>query len=57
MTVDERKWSVKAGGMISMQASCRRIIIIRIEAKVIEIQIGMETSVHDKQGFGLEELA
>ena len=55
--VDGKEWTVKAGDVVSMQAGCRHTIIARTEVKVIEVQLGMEISVHDKQKFELEELA
>ena len=41
--------------MITMQAGCRHTIIADTELKVIEVQLGKEISVHDKQKFPLED--
>ena len=37
-----------------MQAGCRHTIVADTELKLIEVQIGKEISVHDKQKFELE---
>ena len=44
-----------AGDVITMQAGCRHTIIADTELKVIEVQLGKEISVHDKQKFELEQ--
>lgn len=46
---------VGAGDMIAMQAGCRHTIIADTELKVVEIQLGEEISIYDKQKFLLEE--
>ena len=46
---------VQAGDVITMQAGCRHTIIADTELKVIEVQLGKEISVHDKQKFPLED--
>lgn len=45
---------VKAGDVITMQAGCRHTIIADTEINLIEIQLGKEISIHDKQKFELE---
>ncbi|MCI6236220.1 MAG: mannose-1-phosphate guanylyltransferase, partial [Firmicutes bacterium] len=45
---------VKQGDVITMQAGCRHTIVADTELKLIEVQIGKEISVHDKQKFELE---
>ena len=37
-----------------MKAGCRHTIMADTELKIIEIQLGPEISVHDKQKFELE---
>ncbi len=53
--VDGMEQPVKAGDVITMQAGCRHTIIADTELKVMEVQLGKEISVHDKQKFQLEE--
>lgn len=53
--VDGMEQPVKAGDVVTMQAGCRHTIIADTELKVIEVQIGEEISVHDKQKFRLED--
>lgn len=53
--VDGMEQNVKAGDVITMQAGCRHTIIADTELKVIEVQLGKEISVHDKQKYPLEK--
>lgn len=52
--VDGMEQPVKAGDVITMQAGCKHTIIADTELKLIEIQLGKNISVHDKQKFELE---
>ncbi len=52
--VDGMEQNVKAGDVITMQAGCRHTIMATTELKLIEVQLGKEISVHDKQKFPLE---
>lgn len=52
--VDGMEQPVSAGDVITMEAGCRHTIISDTELKVIEVQLGKEISVHDKQKFELE---
>jgi mannose-1-phosphate guanylyltransferase len=52
--VDGMEQEVRAGDVITMQAGCRHTIIAETELKLIEVQLGREISVHDKQKFRLE---
>lgn len=52
--VDGMEQKVKAGDVVTMQAGCRHTIISESELKLVEIQIGREISVHDKQKYALE---
>jgi mannose-1-phosphate guanylyltransferase len=45
---------VHAGDVITMQAGCRHTIMAKTELKLIEVQLGREISVYDKQKFSLE---
>lgn len=53
--VDGMEQPVTVGDVITMQAGCRHTIIADTELKVIEVQLGKEISVHDKQKFELEQ--
>lgn len=53
--VDGMEQPVKAGDVIAMQAGCRHTIIADSELKVMEVQLGKEISVHDKQKYELED--
>ena len=52
--VDEMEQNVKAGDVITMEAGCRHTVIAHTELKLIEVQLGREISVDDKQKFPLE---
>ncbi len=52
--VDGMEQEVQAGDVITMQAGCRHTIIADTELKIMEVQLGKEISVHDKQKFELE---
>ena len=52
--VDGMKQNVKSGDVITMSAGCRHTIIAETELKLIEVQLGTDISVHDKQKFELE---
>ena len=45
---------VSVGDVITMQAGCRHTIIASTELKLIEVQLGKEISVNDKQKYSLE---
>ena len=47
--VDGMEQQVTAGDVITMQAGCRHTIIADSELEVMEVQLGREISVHDKQ--------
>lgn len=53
--VDDEKRAVKVGDVIVMKAGCRHTILAESELKLIEVQLGREISVHDKQKFPLED--
>lgn len=52
--VDCMEQNVKVGDVITMEAGCRHTIIAEAELKLIEVQLGKEISVHDKQKYSLE---
>ena len=45
---------VKTGDVVTLEAGCRHTIIAETELKSIEVQLGREISVHDKQKYELE---
>ncbi len=49
--VDGMEQKVKAGDVVTMSAGCRHTVIAETELKLIEVQIGEEISVEDKQKF------
>lgn len=52
--VDGMEQEVSAGDVITMQAGCRHTIFADTELKLIEVQLGNEITVHDKQKYSLE---
>lgn len=52
--VDGYTQSVKAGDVITMSAGCRHTILAITELKLMEVQLGKEITVKDKQKFDLE---
>lgn len=52
--VDGMEQNVSQGDVITMQAGCRHTIMANTELKLIEVQIGKEISVYDKQKFDLD---
>lgn len=52
--VDGMQQEVKAGDVITMEAGCRHTIIAKTELKIIEVQIGKEIRVDDKQKYEFE---
>lgn len=52
--VDGMEQQVHAGDVVTMQAGCRHTVIADSELQLIEIQLGKEISVHDKQKYALE---
>lgn len=52
--VDGMVESIHAGDVITMQAGCKHMIMADTELKVMEVQIGKEISVHDKQKYKFE---
>lgn len=52
--VDGIAQQIHPGDVVTMQAGCRHTVIAETELKLIEVQLGREISVHDKQKFALE---
>lgn len=53
--VDGMEQPIKTGDVITMQAGCRHTVIADTELKLIEVQLGKEISVSDKQKYDLED--
>ncbi len=51
--VDGMVQRVKSGDVITMSAGCRHTVIADTELKLIEVQLGKEISVSDKQEYEL----
>lgn len=52
--VDGMEQNVHAGDVITMSAGCRHTIQAETELKLVEVQLGKEIHVQDKQKFALE---
>ncbi len=52
--VDGMEQNITAGDVITMQAGCRHTVLAKTELQLIEVQLGEEINVHDKQKFPLE---
>lgn len=52
--VDGMEQKVKPGDVVTMAAGCRHTIIADTKLQVIEVQLGREISVYDKQKYELE---
>ena len=53
--VDGMEQTVQAGDVITMAAGCRHTVFAETELKLIEVQLGQEISVEDKQKFELDD--
>lgn len=53
--VDGRERKIRVGDVITMSAGCRHTVIAQTELKLIEVQIGKDINVQDKQKFELEK--
>lgn len=52
--VDGYEQSVKAGDVITMEAGCRHTVIADSELQLVEVQLGKDITIKDKQKFELE---
>jgi mannose-1-phosphate guanylyltransferase len=52
--VDGFEQAVSAGDVIAMNAGCRHTIVADTELKLVEVQLGKDISVNDKQKYELE---
>ena len=53
--VDGETRSIRAGDVVSMPAGCRHTVFADSELKMIEVQLGEDITVDDKQKFALEQ--
>ena len=53
--VDGMEQTVQAGDVITMAAGCRHTVFAETELRLIEVQLGQEISVEDKQKFELDD--
>ena len=54
--VDGVKTTVQAGDVVKMPAGSRHTIVADTELKVMEVQLGRDISVHDKEKFPFPEV-
>jgi len=54
VVIDGAERVVESGDIVTMPAGCRHTIIADTELKVMEMQMGKEINVHDKQKFSLK---
>lgn len=52
--LDGKTQSIAAGDVITMRAGCRHTVFAKTELKLVEVQLGKEISVQDKQKYSLE---
>ena len=52
--VDGMEQSIRPGDVITMEAGCRHTVIADTKLQMVEVQLGKEISVHDKQKYPLE---
>lgn len=52
--VDGMEQNIEPGDVVTMSAGCRHTVIADTELKLIEVQLGEDINVHDKQKFELE---
>ena len=52
--VDGMEQKIEVGDVITMSAGCRHTVMAETDLKLVEIQLGGDISVHDKQKFELE---
>ena len=52
--VDGMEQNIKAGDVVTMSAGCRHTVFAETELKLIEVQLGKDITVEDKQKYNLE---
>lgn len=53
--IDGVKQEVRHGAVITMKAGCKHTVTAETELKIIEVQLGKEITVHDKEKHLLEK--
>lgn len=51
--IEDREQAVKVGDVVTMKAGCRHTVIAESELKLVEVQLGEDINVRDKQKFEL----
>ena len=51
--VDGIRKKIHVGDVITMKAGCRHTVFADTELKLIEVQLGKEINVHDKEKFAM----
>ncbi|MBQ5563361.1 MAG: phosphomannose isomerase type II C-terminal cupin domain, partial [Clostridia bacterium] len=51
--VDGMEQNITVGDVVTMQAGCRHTVFAQTELQLIEVQLGEDINVHDKQKFPL----
>ncbi len=54
-TVDGMQQPIKAGDVVTIEAGCRHTVVAETQLELIEVQLGKEISVNDKQTYRLEK--
>ena len=54
-TVDGMEQPIKAGDVVTIEAGCRHSVFAETQLELIEVQLGKEISVNDKQTYRLEK--
>ena len=52
--VDGMEQNITVGDVVTMQAGCRHTVFAETELQLIEVQLGEDINVQDKQKFPLE---
>lgn len=52
--IDGIRYNIKSGDVLTMKAGCKHNVFAESELKIIEVQLGKEISVHDKQKYKLD---
>ena len=54
--LDGVRREVKPGDVLTMEAGCRHTVIAATELRIIEVQLGREINVSDKQKYPMPEV-
>lgn len=53
--VDDKLQSIHPGDVITMSAQCRHTVIAKTKLQLVEVQLGTQITVHDKEKFDLPD--